>query len=82
MSAPRAEQRETFPAVAPTDRPAPRRVDLRQQMVAGLTGPWRTLPLILSLGVVWVFFALESPLFLSSRNLTNSGHLTSRAGHG
>lgn len=71
MSTPRAEQRETFTAGAPTDHPEPRRVDLRQQVVTGLTGPWRTLPLILALGVVWVFFAIESPLFLSSRNLTN-----------
>jgi D-xylose transport system permease protein len=66
-----AEQRETVTAVAPTNRPGPRRVGLRQQVVTGLSGPWRTLPLILSLGVVWVFFAIESPLFLSSRNLTN-----------
>jgi D-xylose transport system permease protein len=65
------EQRETVTAVAPTNRPEPRRVGLRQPVVTGLTGPWRTLPLILSLGVVWVFFAIESPLFLSSRNLTN-----------
>ena len=65
------EQRETVTAVSPTNRPEPRRVGLRQQVIIGLTGPWRTLPLILSLGVVWVFFAIESPLFLSSRNLTN-----------
>jgi D-xylose transport system permease protein len=71
MSAPRTEARETFTAIAPMNRPQPRRVALRQQMVAGLTGPWRTLPLIVALGVVWVFFAIESPLFLSSRNLTN-----------
>ena len=51
MSAPRAEQRETFTAVAPTNRPEPRRVDLCQQVVAGLTGPWRTLPIILALQV-------------------------------
>jgi D-xylose transport system permease protein len=71
MSTQQAEQRETFTAVAPTNRPASRRLDLRQQVVTGLTGPWRTLPLILALGVVWAFFAIESPLFLSSRNLTN-----------
>jgi D-xylose transport system permease protein len=65
------EQRNTVAAVAPPNRPEPGRVGLRQQVVTGLTGPWRTLPLILSLGVVWVFFAIESPLFLSSRNLTN-----------
>jgi D-xylose transport system permease protein len=71
MSMPRVEQRERFTAVAPTNRPEPHRIDLRQQMVAGLTGPWRTLPLILALGAVWVFFGIENPLFLSSRNLTN-----------
>jgi len=46
-------------------------LDTRQLLVAGLSGPWRTLPLILALAVVWAFFAIESPLFLSSRNLTN-----------
>jgi D-xylose transport system permease protein len=65
------EQSETVTAVAPTNSPEPRRVGLRQRIVTMLTGPWRTLPLILSLGVVWAFFAIESPLFLSSRNLTN-----------
>jgi D-xylose transport system permease protein len=72
MSTPVAEQRPAFAAVAPTKRPPDfKPSSLRQSVIAGLTGPWRTLPLIFALAGVWVLFAFESPLFLSSRNLTN-----------
>jgi D-xylose transport system permease protein len=71
MRTPQAEQREMFNAVAPTTRTRTRRIDLRRQVITRLSGSWRSLPLIITLAVVWAFFAIESPLFLSSRNLTN-----------
>jgi D-xylose transport system permease protein len=69
MSTLRAEQRETFTGVVPSSDS--HRVGLPHFVATKLFGPWRSLPLILALGVVWGFFAIESPLFLSSRNLTN-----------
>lgn len=71
MSTLRAEQREALTTLVPTNRPDPRPAGLPHLVATKLGGPWRALPLILALGVVWVFFAIESPLFLSSRNLTN-----------
>jgi D-xylose transport system permease protein len=44
---------------------------LKQRVVAALLGPWRLVPLLTSLAVVWAFFTAENSLFLSSRNLTN-----------
>ncbi|MDE3076758.1 MAG: inner-membrane translocator, partial [Chloroflexota bacterium] len=71
MSTQQAERRETFPAVVAVSGAGSANVNLRQRVARGLTGPWRTAPLILALALVWIFFALQSPLFLSSRNLTN-----------
>lgn len=34
-------------------------------------GRWRIVPILVALGVIWAFFAVQSPVFLSSRNLTN-----------
>ncbi|HVY18643.1 MAG TPA: ABC transporter permease [Bauldia sp.] len=70
MSTPLAEPQKSF-ATAPTARLDAQRGSWRQTAIAGLTGPWRSLPLIIALVGVWILFAIESPLFLSSRNLTN-----------
>jgi D-xylose transport system permease protein len=44
---------------------------LRRQLAVALSGPWRLAPIVVSLAAIWVFFAAQSPIFLTSRNLTN-----------
>jgi D-xylose transport system permease protein len=46
-------------------------VQLRAQIATALAGRFRLVPIVIALGVVWAFFAIQSPIFLSSRNLTN-----------
>lgn len=48
-----------------------RLVEAKSRVVAGLMGPWRLVPLLGALAVVWAFFTAENSLFLSSRNLSN-----------
>lgn len=43
----------------------------REQLVEKLSGEWRLVPVLISLAVVWIFFATQSSAFLTSRNLSN-----------
>lgn len=47
------------------------RQQLNQRIAAALMGPWRTAPLLLALVAIVIFFNVQNPLFLTSRNLTN-----------
>jgi D-xylose transport system permease protein len=46
-------------------------VTVRRQLAVALMGPWRLAPIVISLAAIWAFFAAQSPIFLTSRNLTN-----------
>ena len=46
-------------------------VTAKQRVAIALSGPWRLAPILIALAVVWSFFAVKSPVFLSSVNLTN-----------
>lgn len=41
------------------------------QMADAFNGRWRMVPVLLTLVVIWIFFASQSPTFLSARNLSN-----------
>jgi D-xylose transport system permease protein len=43
----------------------------KQRITIALSGPWRLAPIVIALAAVWSFFAIQSPVFLSSVNLTN-----------
>ncbi len=43
----------------------------REELVERLSGEWRMLPVLLTLAVIWIFFATQSDAFLTSRNLSN-----------
>jgi D-xylose transport system permease protein len=44
---------------------------LKRRVAAAMMGPWRLTPIIIALAVIWAFFEIQSPVFLSSQNLTN-----------
>jgi D-xylose transport system permease protein len=43
----------------------------RGQLLELLAGPWRVVPVLIALVGIWIFFSLQSSVFLSSRNLSN-----------
>ena len=43
----------------------------RDRLVELLAGRWRTLPVLIALVAIWVFFSSQSDVFLSSHNLSN-----------
>ena len=45
--------------------------DIRRRVASGLAGPWRVVPILIALAAIWAFFTVQSPIFLSSQNLTN-----------
>jgi D-xylose transport system permease protein len=47
------------------------RQPLKRRLSAAMMGPWRLTPILVALGVIWAFFEIQSPVFLSSQNLTN-----------
>jgi D-xylose transport system permease protein len=71
MTTQQAERAKISQEVGAASAAGPVQVGLKARVVDGLAGPWRTAPLVLALVLIWIYFALENPLFLSSRNLTN-----------
>ena len=43
----------------------------RERLVELLAGRWRALPVLIALVGIWIFFSLQSDVFLSSHNLSN-----------
>src|SRR5579863_7093302 len=41
------------------------------RIASALAGRWRIVPILVALAIIWAFFGAQSPIFLSSRNLTN-----------
>lgn len=55
-------------AVAPPgDLPTP----LRSRIVAGLSGPYRSIPVLIVLGLIWLYFYSQNSAYLTSTNITN-----------
>jgi D-xylose transport system permease protein len=46
-------------------------LQLRGNLASALAGRWRIVPIVIALAIIWTFFTVQSPVFLSSRNLTN-----------
>jgi D-xylose transport system permease protein len=43
----------------------------RHELLERLSGEWRLVPVLVSLAAIWIFFALQTDVFLGSRNLSN-----------
>jgi D-xylose transport system permease protein len=57
---------EFLPANADSDTPR-----ISGRIASALAGRWRIVPILVALAIIWAFFGAQSPIFLSSRNLTN-----------
>ncbi|WP_449276988.1 sugar ABC transporter permease [Leucobacter sp. GX24907] len=47
------------------------RDDRRARILSALAGKYRVVPVLVAILVMWLFFAVQNPMFLSPRNLTN-----------
>ncbi|MGD9959286.1 sugar ABC transporter permease [Nocardioides sp.] len=54
-------------ATAPGELPTP----LRSRVVAGLAGPYRSIPVLIVLGLIWLYFYSQNSAYLTSTNITN-----------
>ncbi len=54
-------------AVTPDDRPTP----LLSRVVAGLSGPYRSIPVLIVLALIWLYFYSQNSAYLTSNNITN-----------
>ena len=50
---------------------APHAAARRGQLLELLAGRWRVVPVLIALVGIWIFFSVQSDVFLSSRNLSN-----------
>lgn len=46
-------------------------VSMGNRLIDAFAGRWRMVPVLITLAVIWGFFASQSPAFLSPRNLSN-----------
>jgi D-xylose transport system permease protein len=66
--------RNEFMSIAREERNirAPRHVEqLRHRILQEFATKWRAIPVLVSLAFIWGVFALQTPVFLSPRNLSN-----------
>lgn len=59
------------PSTAPGSAPAEQATPLRARMVAGLSGPYRSIPVLIVLGLIWLYFYSRNSAYLTSTNITN-----------
>lgn len=59
------------PSTAPGSAPAELATPLRARMVAGLSGPYRSIPVLIVLGLIWLYFYSRNSAYLTSTNITN-----------
>lgn len=59
------------PSTAPGSAPAEQATPLRARMVAGLSGPYRSIPVLIVLGLIWLYFYSQNSAYLTSTNITN-----------
>ncbi|WP_036569606.1 sugar ABC transporter permease [Nocardioides sp. URHA0032] len=52
---------------SPGDLPTP----LRGRIVAGLSGPYRSIPVLIVLGLIWLYFYSQNSAYLTTTNITN-----------
>jgi len=52
---------------APGELPTP----LRARVVGGLSGPYRSIPVLIVLGLIWLYFYSQNSAYLTSTNITN-----------
>ena len=60
-------QQSTAPASPPGELPTP----LRARIAAGLSGPYRSIPVLIVLGLIWLYFYSRNSAYLTSTNITN-----------
>ncbi len=44
---------------------------MRSRIVGGLSGPYRSIPVLLVLGLIWLYFYSQNSAYLTSTNITN-----------
>lgn len=59
------------PSTAPGTAPAELATPLRARLVAGLSGPYRSIPVLIVLGLIWLYFYSRNSAYLTSTNITN-----------
>lgn len=47
------------------------RAPLMPRLIELLSGEWRYVPILAAIALIWIFFGLMDPKFLSPRNLSN-----------
>jgi D-xylose transport system permease protein len=61
----------THPAGASSPPPVPDTLGRRHALLESLAGRYRVVPVVITLLLIWVFFAAQNGDFLGNRNLTN-----------
>lgn len=58
-------------SIAPGATPTEPATPLRARLVAGLSGPYRSIPVLIVLGLIWLYFYSRNSAYLTSTNITN-----------
>ncbi len=61
----------TSRAVEPATTAGPPPTPLHSRLVQALAGPYRSIPVLVTLAVIWLFFYSQNPRYLSVVNITN-----------
>ncbi len=61
------QSRVPVTASAPAELPTP----MRSRIAAGLSGPYRSIPVLIVLGLIWLYFYSQNSAYLTSTNITN-----------
>ncbi len=63
------QQQTPTPVAAATPGAVP--TPLRSRIAGGLSGPYRSIPVLIVLGLIWLYFYSQNSAYLTSTNITN-----------